>query len=163
VLQNDPNAPIDLRQKALRLAGRILEFDPDIRGGQGFAIARDILDSGRALDKMNAIIDAQGRHKESPALGGKTFDVPSPATGVVIAIDNFHLARVARYAGAPMEKGAGVDLYKKIGDAVTQGEALYRVYSAFLADQNFAQALCREQCGFTIGRADEIPRAFVAS
>jgi thymidine phosphorylase len=162
VLQNDPNAPIDLRQKALRLAGRILEFDPDIRGGQGFAIARDILDSGRALDKMNAIIDAQGRHKESPALGGKTFDVLSPVTGVVIAIDNFHLARVARYAGAPMGKGAGVDLYKKLGDAVEQGGALYRVYSAYSADQNFAQALCKEHCGFTIGRADEIPRAFVA-
>ena len=49
VLQGDPAAPADLRQKALRLAGRILEFDPDVRGGQGFTIARDILDSGRAL------------------------------------------------------------------------------------------------------------------
>ena len=35
VLQNDPAAPIDLRQKALRLAGRMLEFDPDVRGGDG--------------------------------------------------------------------------------------------------------------------------------
>jgi thymidine phosphorylase len=35
----------------LLLAGRIIEFDPDVRGGQGYAIARDILDSGRALEK----------------------------------------------------------------------------------------------------------------
>ena len=61
VLENDPGAPMDLRQKALRLAGRVIEFDPDVRGGDGFAIARDILDSGRALAKMNQIIDAQGQ------------------------------------------------------------------------------------------------------
>src|SRR5690606_26046788 len=60
VLTNDPAAPYDLRQKALRLAGRMLEFAPDVRGGDGFAIARDILDSGRALAKMQAIMQAQG-------------------------------------------------------------------------------------------------------
>ena len=60
VLENDPRAPNDLRQKSLRLAGRLIECHPDVRGGDGFAIARDILDSGRALAKMNAIIAAQG-------------------------------------------------------------------------------------------------------
>ncbi|HRC39297.1 MAG TPA: thymidine phosphorylase family protein, partial [Rubrivivax sp.] len=49
VLNNDPDAPHDLRQKALRLAGRVIEFDPDVRGGDGYRIARDILESGRAL------------------------------------------------------------------------------------------------------------------
>ena len=63
VLQGDPAAPADLRQKALRLAGRIIEFDPDVRGGRGFTIARDILDSGRALEKMRAIMAAQGAPK----------------------------------------------------------------------------------------------------
>ncbi|MCK5479398.1 MAG: thymidine phosphorylase family protein, partial [Methylococcales bacterium] len=43
VLNNDPDAPADLRQKSLQLAGRIIEFDPDVRGGQGYNIARDIL------------------------------------------------------------------------------------------------------------------------
>ena len=161
VLQNDPLAPIDLRQKALRLAGRILEFDPDIRGGQGYAIARDILDSGRALNKMNAIIDAQGRHKNAPPLGERFFEVQSPATGVVIAIDNLQLARIAHYAGAPMEKGAGVDLFKKLGDSVKEGDILFRVYSQYQAEQNFSQALCNDQCGFAIGGAEQIPRAFV--
>src|SRR5690606_33404041 len=66
VLANDPEAPHDLRQKALRLAGRVIEFDPDVRGGDGYRIARDILESGRALAKMNAIIDAQGRRAEPP-------------------------------------------------------------------------------------------------
>ena len=64
VLENDPDAPTDLRQKSLQLAGRIIEFDPDVRGGQGYAIARDILDSGRAMAKMNAIIEAQGKKED---------------------------------------------------------------------------------------------------
>ena len=38
VLQNSPDAPSDLRQKSLRLAGRVIEFDPDVRGGQGYTL-----------------------------------------------------------------------------------------------------------------------------
>jgi thymidine phosphorylase len=161
VLENDPAAPNDLRQKALRLAGRILEFDPDIRGGDGFTVARDILDSGRALDKMNAIIDAQGRRKVRPVLAGQFFDVSSPASGVVIAIDNFHLARAARFAGAPMEKGAGVSLFKKLGEAVTEGEPLYRVYSEHPAEFAFAKAHCGKSCGYQIGPPEHVSHVFV--
>ena len=59
VLKNDPDQPRDLREKALRLAARILEFDPDVRGGQGYTLARDILESGRALEKMRVdVIEA---------------------------------------------------------------------------------------------------------
>jgi thymidine phosphorylase len=163
VLQNDPEAPNDLRQKSLRLAGRIIEFDPDVRGGDGFAIARDILDSGRALAKMNAIIDAQGRRPHALPLAKRTFDVVSADSGVVTGIDNLQLARIARYAGAPMEKGAGVDLFRKLGDAVNAGDALYRVYAEYPADENFARALSAENSGFSVGRAEDIPRAFVES
>jgi thymidine phosphorylase len=62
-----PLAPADLREKALRLAGRVIEFDPDVRGGDGWRIARDILESGRALAQMDAIIDAQGRRAGAAA------------------------------------------------------------------------------------------------
>ncbi|MBC7623699.1 MAG: thymidine phosphorylase family protein [Aeromicrobium sp.] len=161
VLQNHPDAPRDLRQKSLRLAGRILEFDPNVRGGEGFAIAREILDSGRALSKMNDIIEAQGRRQQPLALGRRTFDVVSRTAGVVVAIDNLQLARIARYAGAPMEKGAGVDLFRKVGDAVVEGEALYRVYAEYPADENFARVLSDSDNGFTIGRIEDIPLAFV--
>ena len=161
VLQNDPKAPSDLRQKGLRLAGRVLEFSPDVRGGQGFALARDILDSGRALSKMNAIIDAQGRQTTSFALGRLSFDVPANEDGAVTAIDNLQMARIARFAGAPMEKGAGVDLFKKLGDVVSKGEPLYRVYAQYPADFQFASALSERASGFSIGGPRDVPRAFV--
>ncbi len=161
VLQNDPGAPADLRQKALRLAGRVLEFDPDVRGGDGFAVARDILDSGRALAKMNAIIQAQGRQKQAVAPGQLSFEMPAPASGTVTSIDNLQVAHIAHFAGAPLDKGAGIDLFRKIGDKVRKGEPLYRVHAESAADFQFARTLASRSSGYTIGRADEVPQAVV--
>ncbi|MNF33782.1 Pyrimidine-nucleoside phosphorylase [compost metagenome] len=164
VLENDPRAPNDLRQKALRLAGRMLEFDPDVRGGDGYAIARDILDSGRALAKMQAIIAAQG-HKafdhNAPALAPLSFEVNAGQDGVVVAIDNLLLARIARLAGAPKVQGAGVDLLYKLGERVAAGAPLYRVYAAYPADLEFARQASQRSCGFTLGSADELPHLYV--
>ena len=163
VLQNDPRGPDDLRLKALRLAGRMLEFDPDVRGGDGFAIARDILDSGRALAKMRAIIKAQGEKPfdhHAPPLASQWFEVTAPADGVVVDIDNLHLAQIARQAGAPKVKGAGVDLFKKLGDPVTQGEPLYRVYAQYPADLVFARRSCERATGYRIGVASDIVEVY---
>ncbi|MGL1138575.1 hypothetical protein ACSIJM_24055, partial [Vibrio parahaemolyticus] len=41
VLDRDGAAPMDLRAKAIELAGRLLEFDPGVRGGAGAAQARE--------------------------------------------------------------------------------------------------------------------------
>ncbi len=164
ILENDPRAPNDLRQKALRLAGRMLEFDPDVRGGDGFAIARDILDSGRALAKMNAIIRAQGRKPfdhNAPALARLSFEVMAEAEGVVTGIDNLLLARIARLAGAPKVQGAGVDLLHKLGDPVARGAPLYRVHADYPADLDFASQAAARASGFSIGTADQVPHVFV--
>ena len=161
VLECDPNAPQDLRQKALRLAGRVLEFDPDVRGGYGFSIARDILDSGRALAKMNSIIQSQGARAERPIAGPLAVEIAAPREGVVTVIDNLQMNRIARLAGAPLDKGAGVDLLKKVGDTVVTGEPLYRIVAQFKADFGFACALAEKGNGYLIGAEDEIPGAFV--
>ena len=151
ILENQPDAPFDLRQNALRLAGRILEFDPDVRGGYGYAIARDILDSGRALKKMQAIIEAQGRRRISIELGKLSIDIASPRSGIVTAIDNLRIAHIARLAGAPMDKGAGGDLLKKLDDSVEKDEPLYRIHAEFPADFQFARTLAKQGSGYTIG------------
>ena len=164
VLENDPRAPNDLRQKALRLAGRMLEFDPDVRGGDGFAIARDILDSGRALAKMDAIIHAQGGKPfdhNAPQLARLAFEVMAEADGLVAGIDNHQLARIARLAGAPKMQGSGVDLLKKLGDPVKKGEPLYRVHADYPADLDFARQASARASGYAIGGADEMPHLFV--
>jgi len=164
VLENDPRAPMDLRQKALRLAGRLIECDPDVRGGDGFAIARDILDSGRALSKMNAIIAAQGGKgfdHNQPDLGKLSFEARAPHAGVVTSIDNIQLARIASLAGAPKVKNAGVDLLCKLGDEVQADTLLYRVHASFPADLEFARQAWHRSNGCTIGAASDMLHAFV--
>ena len=152
VLERHPEAPRDLEDRALLLAGHVLEFDPALRGGQGIARARELLHSGVALAKMQRLIAAQGPPPEAASLGTLTHDVPATQEGVVMAIDCLRLARVARLAGAPMDKGAGVDLFKRIGDPVEQGEPLYRIHAAFEADFRFATQFAAAGDGMTIGQ-----------
>ena len=160
VLRNESDAPQDLRQKALRLAGRVLEFDPDVRGGYGYSMARDILDSGRALQKMEAIIDAQGRTSTPFVPGTLTIEIAAPREGVVTAIDNYQLAKIARLAGAPMDKGAGVDLLTKLGDRVARGQPLYRIHAEFRSDYGFARELANSNSGYDVGDPHEVTRTY---
>ena len=157
VLRNENNAPNDLRQKALRIAGRLLEFDPDVRGGYGYNIARDILESGRALDKMLSIIEAQGKQTQQFKLGQLHTNICAERKGYVTEIDNFQLSRIARLAGAPMDKGAGVDLLKKVGDPVDKGEPLYCIYAEFNTDFKFASEMALRNAGYTIGEEHDVP------
>lgn len=150
VLHNHPNAPHDLIQKSLTLAGRILEFHPDVRGGSGYAIARDILESGRALEKMQAIIEAQGKQARDFQPGKLSHVVNAERSGKIVAIDNYLMARIASRAGAPQNKGAGVDLMQKVGDQVSKGQPLYRVHAEFTAEMEFAKAICETQNGYQI-------------
>jgi len=150
VLENDPDQPRDLREKALQLASRILEFDPDVRGGQGYTLARDILESGRALDRLRAIVEAQGASGVSREIGHLCNTVAAERDGHVAAIDNQQMARIARLAGAPMDKGAGVDLYKKVGDTVRRGSPLYAIHAEFDADFTFAGEAATQNSGFTL-------------
>ncbi len=160
VLRNEPDAPEDLRERALTLAGKVLEFDPKLRGGAGRARAEDLLDSGAALASMEGIIAAQGPSPTRYALGEITLDVIAPRSGVVSAMDCQRLGRIARLAGAPMDKGAGLDFFKKIGDPVEKGEALYRIYSCYPSDFEFASTCAAEESGMTISETHlERPKA----
>ena len=164
VLENDPRAPNDLRQKSLRLAGRLIECSPDVRGGDGFAIARYILDSGRALAKMNQIIKAQGMkpfNHNNPELGPLSFDVVATESGVITGMDNLQMATIARLAGSPKVTGAGVDLFQKLGNPVLKGEVLYRVYAQYSSDLAFARQASLKSSGYSVGLSSEVPHVFV--
>ncbi|UYN94619.1 MAG: thymidine phosphorylase family protein [Enhydrobacter sp.] len=150
VLERDPAAPRDLEERAVFLAGHVLEFDPALRGGRGIVRAREILESGAALAKMRHIMAAQGPPPAACAPGGLTHDVKAAHDGVVSAIDCLRLARIARLAGAPADKGAGVDLFKKIGEPVEKGEPLYRIHAAFEADFRFASRHAADGDGYTV-------------
>lgn len=149
VLRNKDDAPQDLKEKSLFLAGRILEFDPKLRGGQGYLVAKEILNSGRALEVMNRMIHAQGKAPQ-PQLGHLTRDIVSNVSGTVEAIDNSRINKIGIWAGAGQYAGAGLDLFKKVGDHVEQGETLYRIHSCNSTDFAFANSVVDGYTGYEI-------------
>lgn len=150
VLSNAPDAPDDLREKSLAFAARIIAFDPEFGVGDGLERARELLAGGAALNAMNRIIDLQGRNPAPPEPGPLQMEIPSPAAGVIGAIDCWRISGIARRAGAPLDKTAGIDLLKKIGDAVAEGEPLYRIHAGAEADFAFAVDAAEGDNGFDI-------------
>ncbi len=149
VLRNKENAPRDLMEKSLFLAGRIIEFDPKVRGGQGYHIAKEILTSGRALEALNKIIYAQGKAPQAQ-LGRLTREITAQKSGVVESIDNSRITRIGVLAGAQQSAGAGLDLMKKVGDEVERGDVLYRVHSVNSNDFAFANSAIDSDNGYEI-------------
>ncbi|MDX2142242.1 MAG: thymidine phosphorylase family protein [Rhodospirillaceae bacterium] len=151
VLKGERDAPPDLRERALLLAGHVLEFDPALTGGEGHARARDLLNSGAAWATMQNIMAAQGAPTLHHRPGSLAREITAPAAGVVRAIDNYRLARIARLAGAPIAKGAGIDLLRKVGEQVKAGEPLYRIHATLDTDFGFATEMAAQDHGYTLG------------
>ena len=149
ILRNKEDAPQDLLEKSLFLAGRILEFDPKLRGGQGYHVAKEILTSGRALETLSRIIYAQGKASQAQ-LGHLTRDIISAKSGVVESIDNKRINKIGILAGASQYPGAGLDLLKKVGDVVESGEPLYRIHSVTSSDFAFANSFVDGDNGYEI-------------
>lgn len=150
VLANDPNAPADLREKAIRLAARVLDSDPSLPGGKSEARARELLEWGAAQAKMEEIIAAQGPSPLNARLGELGFEVVAGKSGPVESIDCLRIANIARLAGAPTDPGAGVELLHRIGDPVRKGDPLYRIYGSDPSDFGFAVEAAQIASGFEI-------------
>lgn len=137
ILQGEKTDLQDLRERALLLAGKIIEFDKKVAVGEGFGIAEKILDSGQALDKFHAICKAQGGFN-TPGFAPYSHVVLSQYRGKVAEINNRKLARVAKLAGAPRAKMAGVLLQIKLGDNIEKGQPLYTIYAESLGELDYA-------------------------
>lgn len=128
ILQNKPNAPQDLKNKIIYLSGIIIEFDSKVKKGEGSKIAKDILESGRAWDRFQKICRAQGEIKKIP-IAKFSHDILAKKDGIIIEFENKELSNLARLAGCPGKKAAGVYLYKHLGEKIKQNEKLYTIYA----------------------------------
>lgn len=130
----DPNkkGPEKLEKKALELAGHLLELTNKVDKGKGKLKAKKILYSGGAFKKFKQIVKAQNGKIENfdklkPAKNkkilhaGKTFTIKQ--------IDNNIINSLARMAGCPTDKDAGLFLHTHEGNKVKKGEKLITVYS----------------------------------
>ena len=140
VLQNKADAPKDLRDRALMLAGLIIEFSSAISKGEGIKIAKELLDSGKAWKKFQAICDAQGGLREPPH-AAYTHTITALDEGRISCINNRDLARLAKLAGAPLDKTAGVFLHTSLGVNVKKNQPLYSVHASSKGALRYALSL----------------------
>ena len=99
---------------------------------------------------MERLIAAQGVQTEQFRPGKLRTEILAGTGGAVSAIDCHLIARIARLAGAPMDKGAGIDLMHKIGDRVRAGEPLYRIHADSDTGLRFAADLAAEDAGYRL-------------
>jgi len=128
VLQGAPNAPEDLRRRACALAGAALELAGTAGSGEGLAMAEATLADGRAWTKFQAICEAQGGMRTPPVAAHRS-DLEATHAGRVLQINNRTLARLAKLAGAPDAKAAGVELHVRLGDDVEAGQPLLTIHA----------------------------------
>ncbi len=143
VLQGQESAPQDLRQRALMLAAELLDFADGKGIDQALETATALLDSGRAWQQFQRILDAQGGRKIMPQANHLDTQY-SRRTGVLRGIDNRRFARLAKLAGAPGEFSAGVRLHVSIGDRVTKGMPLFTLYTESLGERDYALGYYRD-------------------
>lgn len=144
VLQGKVDAPADLRERALTLAANLIEIGGVARDGA--ALAARTLDSGRAWKKFQSICEAQGGMR-SPPIASYRRDVAAAHAGVVASIDNRRLAKLAKLAGAPEDRAAGLDLHVRLGARVEKGQPFYTIHAESPGELAYALHFARANPG----------------
>jgi len=130
ILENKLNG--SLKEKAKLIGSKLLNLV-----GVGFERAREIFEisirKGKALEKFREIIEAQGGNRNVRVndieIGSYTYDAKAKKDGRVLHIDDNLIALVARAAGSPKDKGAGIYLHKHLNDKVKKGEKVLTIYA----------------------------------
>jgi len=152
-IMNHRKGAKDLLDKATTLAGVLLEFS-GIKDGKKEALR--IVQTGKAYRKLREIIEAQGGNPDIKpgdlVPGQKVAEFKSTCSGHVLWISNKAVDIVARDAGAPKDKGAGIMFRKKLGDKVKKGEVLFEMYAEKTNKFNRALRLAEELDIMKIGK-----------
>jgi len=123
----------ELRDKACVMSGIMLAMLRGVSQDEGTRLARQQLQSGKALQKFLEIVKAQGGNpRVAPGdfkLGKYKQSVASAKGGRIGHVDNRAISRACRAAGAPEDKAAGLVLAVLKGDRVNAGEPLLEVYA----------------------------------
>ena len=143
VLEQTENRSMDLEERALGLAGTLLDLcmedlsrarkkEIKAKYKTGYEWAKDLLITGAAHKKMSEIIQAQEGNPEVKSTDLKpakfAWDYESPKTGKIISVNNKNVSLLAKILGAPKDKKSGMDVFVKKGQTVKKGEVLATFY-----------------------------------
>ncbi|WP_376693937.1 thymidine phosphorylase family protein [Wenzhouxiangella sp. EGI_FJ10409] len=151
VLANAEDQPRDLRERAVVLAGALLELAGVAEPDQGSVMAEETLASGRARARFEAICRAQGGLRRPP-VASQSHPMPAAHSGEVTRFDNRRLAQVAKLAGAPAAAAAGVYMHVRLGDRVEVGQPVYTIHAETRGELNYAREYAETNGIVAIGK-----------
>ncbi|MBP5394387.1 MAG: AMP phosphorylase [Candidatus Methanomethylophilaceae archaeon] len=150
VLEGDDH-PKSVIEKSCELAGMLLEMGGIPNGAQR---AKEILQSGEAMKKFREIVAAQGGSYDVSSKdlkpGKYHADIYAVKTGYINSVNNKAIVGIAKAAGSPNDKGAGIILVKKQGQHVDAGDVVYKIYADSEAKCNRAKELAIRYAPFGI-------------
>lgn len=144
--------PADVVDLTVMLAEEMLRL-----AGKGDVDVRAALNDGRAMDKWNQMISAQGGDPKAELPKAKfSHVVTAESTGVLSKLDALAVGVASWRLGAgrarkedPVQFGAGIVLNKVQGESVTAGEPLMTLYTD--NEERFERAMESLQGGIEIG------------
>lgn len=132
-LKNPEKGSTSLKNKSVELAGILLEMAGKVTEGKGKDMALDILNSGKAYEAMKRIIKAQGGDPEidpeSIEVGPYVNEAKATEDSIVTGVENEFINRIAKIAGCPGSKKAGIEIVHKIGQKFKKGDVIFRIFS----------------------------------
>lgn len=134
----------NLARKSCELAGALLELVGAVEKEKGFEEAKKYIESGKALKKMQEIIKAQGGNilsSKQVKTARIVKEVKAKESGEVYSLNIRKLKEIARAAGAPADKKAGVLLKVETREKVEKGNVLYEIHAENEAKAKYALEL----------------------
>ncbi|MBD3247211.1 thymidine phosphorylase [Candidatus Pacearchaeota archaeon] len=141
VLDPTKKGPKDLEDKSTMLAGVLFELTKKVKKGKGQELARKMISSGKAFEKFKEIIKAQkGKPKDMNKIPEAKFKktVLSLKKGKVVSIDNKKINTMARIAGCPKDKYAGLKIKVLVNDKIDKKDPVLTIYSETISRLNEA-------------------------
>jgi AMP phosphorylase len=146
----------DLIDKAVHLSSIIFEMAG--KGNRNLALG--ILKNGKAQEKLREIIYQQGGDSEIKSkdieIGDYGLEIESENSGILLWVDNNSLVEIARAAGSPKDKKAGILMHKKIGEEVKKGEKVLTIYAEKTSKLERARKVLEEKKPFGVGGRREM-------
>jgi putative thymidine phosphorylase len=134
-LANDPAGSKALHKKAIDVSAKLFCMLEHIPHHVAVEKARHILETKKAHAVFVKMLELQGLHVQSLdpqtiPVGEFTYTVVANDSGSITHIDNRIISRIAKLAGAPFDKKAGMYLHVHKHTRVKKGDALYTVYTS---------------------------------
>lgn len=101
-------------------------------------MAREALDSGRAMLTREAIIEAQGPIDLPSAARFRTI-IESKGAGRIRNVDCLGVNRIAKLAGSPAHLAAGIQCLRRVGDIVEKNDPLFEIHAQSRSQLEMAQ------------------------